>query len=361
MTLSKQPVKRKPVASKKRSAGHHHRGSHYIKSYWPYLPMAIIVSAGILLNSWIGSVNGSVLSYATNISHSGLLSGTNSERAANGLASLSSNSQLNTAAQNKAADMAANDYWAHTSPSGVTPWYWITASGYKYQTAGENLAYGFLTSSETIAGWMASPGHRANILNASFTEVGFGFVNVENYQGNGQQTIVVAMYASPYVSPKSTPAPAPTPTPAPAPTPTPSAVKPATKSPVATQPEQPTTAEESPAPTNETPPAVEEKEDTITPVATTKNNDPTPPKEPASKSVTRVEVITSANIAWTQFAVSMLVSMSILVFLLRHSFAWHKVLAKGEKFILHHPLLDIAFVTIATLGVIMLQTSGVIL
>jgi hypothetical protein len=56
----------------------------------------------------------------------------------------------------------------------------------------------------------------------------------------------------------------------------------------------------------------------------------------------------------------MLASIALLAFLLRHSFAWHKVLVRGEKFILHHPFLDIIFVAVATLGFILLQTTGTI-
>ena len=79
-----------------------------------------------------------VLAYATNVSHSGLLSYTNQNRSANGLAGLTLQSQLNSAAQAKANDMVAKDYWSHTSPDGRQPWDFITAAGYSYSTAGEN-------------------------------------------------------------------------------------------------------------------------------------------------------------------------------------------------------------------------------
>ena len=168
--------------------------------------MAVIVTLGILLNTWIGSLNRTVLGYATNISVTGLLDGTNQQRNANGLGSLSLNNTLSQAAQAKAADMSANDYWSHNSPSGATPWTFIGATGYAYQTAGENLAYGFTTSSDTITGWMNSPGHKANILHTSFSEVGFGIIDIANYQGKGPQTLVVAMYALPAAS-QTAPAP----------------------------------------------------------------------------------------------------------------------------------------------------------
>lgn len=352
MTLAKQPTRRRTSATRKRTAAHHHKNEHYIKAYWPYLPIAAIVSLGILLNGWIGGLNRNVLGYATNMSISGLLDGTNQQRAANGLGSLSLNDTLSQAAQAKAADMAASDYWSHNSPSGATPWTFIGAAGYSYQTAGENLAYGFTSSSDTITGWMNSAGHRANILNTSFSEVGFGIIDIANYQGNGAQTLVVAMYALPTVVAA--------PAPAAAATPTPVAVSAPTTQTTTTETTATPATEEQPA--AETPAAgsAEQKADTVVAVSETKQGDTGKAETSTSTSVPRLQVITSANVAWTQFALSMLVSVAVLIFLLRHSFAWHKFLVRGERFILHHPLLDIAIVGLATLGAILLQTSGVI-
>lgn len=353
MTLAKQSTRRPTSANRKRSAAHHTKNSHYIKAYWPYLPIAAIVSLGILLNGWIGTINQNVLGYATNMSVSGLLDGTNQQRVANGLGSLALNGTLSQAAQAKAADMAANDYWSHNSPSGATPWTFISATGYAYQTAGENLAYGFTSSSDTITGWMNSPGHRANILNTSFTQVGFGIIDIANYQGQGAQTLVVAMYALPTASsaPVTTASPATQTAPA------------ATSVPKSTAPVTATTETPAQQPTAEATPAsdtVAQKQDTVVPVSSTKIGETAKKDTSISTKVPRVEVITSANVAWTQFALSMLVSVAVLIFLLRHTFAWHKFLVKGEQFVLHHPLLDIGIVALATLGTILLQTSGVI-
>ncbi len=308
--------------------------------------MVAIVVAGIILNSWVGSINKNVLGYATDMSVSSLLSGTNNQRVANGLGALALNSMLSRAAQAKAQDMMTNDYWSHVSPSGVTPWYWITNAGYSYQTAGENLAYGFATSADTITGWMNSPEHRANILNTSYKDVGFGIINAPNYQGTGPETIVVAMYAEPYVTP----------------------------APIANNTQPLTTTKKvtasSTAPAAQTTPTKVEgptsaDTQTATPenTAKTPSSSTTPPKQTTpvpSSQISRVQLISSSNVAWSQFAVSMLASIALLAFLLRHSFAWHKVLVRGERFVLHHPMLDIAFVAIATLGFILLQSSGTI-
>lgn len=98
---------------------------------------------------------------------------TNDQRRANNLPPLNLNSQLNTAAENKAADMFAKNYWAHVSPDGTTPWYFIKGSGYSYVYAGENLARGFTTAGEVVDAWMASPDHRENELSPNYQDVGF--------------------------------------------------------------------------------------------------------------------------------------------------------------------------------------------
>lgn len=354
MTLTKPKTRRRAVvANKKRTANHHNKTSRYTKSYWPYLPIFAIIAAGFLLNSWLGQLHRSVLGYATNISISGLVAGTNAQRSANGLGALTLNAQLNQAAAAKAADMAANDYWAHTSPSGLTPWYFVSNTGYSYQTAGENLAYGFVTTDDTITGWMNSPGHRANILNGSYQEVGFATLDIPNFQGTGPQTLVVAIYAQPLYASVAVPAPA-------APN-TQSAPQKSVPTPVATTADQAPTEPAAAEPSAET--ALEpttQKQDTVVPASSTTKDAPVAKDTSASKPVARLQVLSSANVAWTQFAVSMLVSVGMLGFLLRHSLAWHKFLVKGEKFVLSHPFFDIGIVSFVVLGAILLQTSGVI-
>jgi len=120
---------------------------------------------------------------------------TNEERQSQNLSSLTVNSLLQKAAEMKANDMATKGYFAHTSPEGKTPWYWIDLSGYKYQYAGENLAINFNDSKDVTNAWMNSPTHRANIVKDKYTEVGTG-IATGIYQG--RQTIFVAqVYANP--------------------------------------------------------------------------------------------------------------------------------------------------------------------
>ena len=120
---------------------------------------------------------------------------TNEERETQKLPTLAINPLLTKAAELKASDMASKGYFAHTSPEGKTPWYWIDQVGYNYQYAGENLAINFTDSKDVTNAWMASPTHRANILKGKYTEIGTG-IATGIYQGN--QTIFVAqIYASP--------------------------------------------------------------------------------------------------------------------------------------------------------------------
>lgn len=113
---------------------------------------------------------------------------TNTKRKENGLPALSSNAQLSNAAAQKADDMFAKNYWAHNSPDGTTPWFFIKESGYSYVYAGENLARGFNNANDVVNAWMASPAHRANVLSSNFKDVGF---SVKSGKLNGEETFLV--------------------------------------------------------------------------------------------------------------------------------------------------------------------------
>lgn len=99
---------------------------------------------------------------------------TNQSRKAYNLSNLRMNPSLTIAAQKKAADMVKNQYFAHNSPAGKTPWDFIKGQGYNYIIAGENLAVNFYDSESLENAWMNSPGHKANILNRDFEDIGIG-------------------------------------------------------------------------------------------------------------------------------------------------------------------------------------------
>lgn len=337
MTLTKTKPKR-PSPDHRKRHGRHHRHSHeYVKTYWPYLPMVTIFAAGLIASSWVGSIHKNVLGYATDMSVASMLADTNQQRSDNNEAGLSLNDKLNQAAQAKASDMAARDYWSHNTPDGQTPWTFITAAGYNYQTAGENLAYGFATAADTITGWMNSPEHRANILNTSYHDVGFGIVNIANYQGSGPETLVVAMYGSlpseaaalsTPMTPTQAAKQAPAPTSAAAPAPEPAATPVSTAAPAASNPANDTAR----------------KQDTI---------------EPSQQRVTQLELV-SSNTPLNALAVVLLGGSAFAFLIVRHSWAWRRMLVKGEKFVLHHPVLDISAITVISAVLVLSHTAGLI-
>ncbi|MGW1747699.1 sigma-70 family RNA polymerase sigma factor [Streptomyces sp. NPDC002092] len=99
------------------------------------------------------------------------------ERAANGCGALTEDPRLEKAAQGHSDDMAARNFFDHTNPDGLDPGQRITAAGYKWSTYGENIAQGQQTPQAVMESWMNSPGHRANILNCSFKDIGVGVHN----------------------------------------------------------------------------------------------------------------------------------------------------------------------------------------
>jgi RNA polymerase sigma factor (sigma-70 family) len=98
----------------------------------------------------------------------------NKERAAAGCGPLTEDAQLEDAARAHSDDMAARGFFDHTNPDGADPGERITAAGYRWSTYGENIAMGQQTPQAVMDSWMNSPGHRANILNCSFKNIGVG-------------------------------------------------------------------------------------------------------------------------------------------------------------------------------------------
>ena len=105
----------------------------------------------------------------------------NEIRVSYGLKPLTLNWELSRVARIKSQDMVDRHYFTHTSPTYGSPFQMIKNFGLSYRTAGENIAYGSPTPQAVVNGWMNSSGHRANILNASFTQIGVGYVKSGNY------------------------------------------------------------------------------------------------------------------------------------------------------------------------------------
>jgi uncharacterized protein YkwD len=294
-------TKRTPqMHHKKRSGQHHKHSQHYVKPYLPYLPLIAIVGIGVLVNSTLTSHMHGVLGASTDITSTQLLADTNTQRSNDKESSLQLNTLLTEAAQGKADDMVTRNYWSHNTPDGRTPWSFINATGYQFAAAGENLAFGFGSSASIMNGWMNSPEHRVNVLDDIFTQVGFGIAKSPNFQGHGPETIVVAEYAEPA-----------------------SLV---------------TTASENGSVTT-LPAAV---------VST-----------PQAAKVSRIQSIYSKE-SWVIFAITLVTAAAILWFIIRHGLAFHRVVVKSEEFIIHHPMLDVAIVAVATVGILLTRTAGFI-
>ncbi|MEV5320904.1 CAP domain-containing protein [Streptomyces sp. NPDC052687] len=105
----------------------------------------------------------------------------NAERAKAGCSPVKSNAILTKAAQAHSEDMASHRTMSHTGSDGSSPGDRITRAGYNWSTYGENVAYGYSTPEQVMAGWMSSPGHKANILNCGFKEIGVGLAQPGNY------------------------------------------------------------------------------------------------------------------------------------------------------------------------------------
>ncbi len=208
MSNTKKKSIKKPVAVRKKAAITRKHMRRHVKmavvphkknNYRPHLVrwyglalLILVVLALIFGSNWLHS--GSVLGVQQPISTTHLLDDTNAQRAGNGYKPLVSNTALSKAAAMKAHDMFNHQYWAHVSPSGVTPWVWFSKAGYDYDYAGENLAKNFSSANSTLAAWMASPKHRANILNKHYTDVGFAVV--DGVLDGEPTTLIVAMYGS---------------------------------------------------------------------------------------------------------------------------------------------------------------------
>ena len=105
----------------------------------------------------------------------------NDIRKSYGLSELTENWELSRVARYKSQDMHDKKYFSHTSPTYGTPFNMMKKFGISYRTAGENIAMGYRTPQAVVDGWMNSSGHRANILNSSYKQIGVGYVADGNY------------------------------------------------------------------------------------------------------------------------------------------------------------------------------------
>ena len=170
-----------------------HKKAHLISWHGmlAYILIFILLQVSFTI---FGNYKPGVLGVNSNIDQKALIELTNQERAKAGLEPLTENSSLDTAAAAKASNMFQEDYWAHFAPSGKSPWDFISASGYKFSYAGENLAKNFYESDEVVSAWMASSSHKENIINPHYKEIGMAVV--EGVLNGQKTTLVVQMFGT---------------------------------------------------------------------------------------------------------------------------------------------------------------------
>ncbi|MFH1098378.1 MAG: CAP domain-containing protein [Candidatus Uhrbacteria bacterium] len=120
-----------------------------------------------------------------------IITATNESRATNNTHALEPDARLTSSATHKTADMLERGYFAHTTPDGHGPEYFIRAAGYPFVVAGENLAMGFAEPRAVIEAWAASPTHRRNLVDPEFDDVGVG-ITVGSY--GGEPTVLIAQH-----------------------------------------------------------------------------------------------------------------------------------------------------------------------
>ena len=172
---------------------------HAANDYRPHLIrryglLAILFFTIVLQYGAVYAQASAIQNNGTDISSYTLLEKTNLVRANKSLKALKENEKLTRAAQLKLDDMFANQYWDHTSPSGVAPWKWLNDVGYNYYAAGENLARDYSSTDAVINASLESNEHRKNVMSDVYTEAGFA---VGEGELDGQTTLlIVAFYGA---------------------------------------------------------------------------------------------------------------------------------------------------------------------
>lgn len=149
-------------------------GLSEIREVNPQISNPNLIYPGDILN--IPSINSGVLDYENEV-----IRLVNEIRVQNGLNELKADWQLSRVARYKSQDMKDNKYFSHTSPVYGSPFEMIRNFGISFRSAGENIAKGYSTPQAVVNGWMNSSGHRANILNSSYTRIGVGYVSDGRY------------------------------------------------------------------------------------------------------------------------------------------------------------------------------------
>lgn len=174
-----------------------HDKNDYKPHFFRELSVAILLFCSIFLLG--ASYGSSFFTHKTilgaSVAASVLIDLTNESRLAYNEAPLVKSEKLESAAKLKGEDMVKMGYFAHESPSGVTPWHWFKQVGYDFLYAGENLAVNFTESADVNKAWLDSPLHRENLLNVKFHEI--GIATVEGVYEDNPTIFIVQMFGTP--------------------------------------------------------------------------------------------------------------------------------------------------------------------
>jgi uncharacterized protein YkwD len=130
------------------------------------------------------------------ITRDSVLKSMNAYRAEKGLPTLRFDARLQKAAEDRMRDMEEQEYWAHESPQGRSPFTWLAAEAYDFAYAGENLACGFETTEVLVSSWMESPGHRDNIMSPMYVDCAIAIIDGST-RGRAVGKSVVVMFGRP--------------------------------------------------------------------------------------------------------------------------------------------------------------------
>ncbi len=144
-------------------------GLSEIKSANPHIKNPDLIYPGQVLT--IPGTDSTVLNFENEV-----IRLVNEIRVERGLKPLTADWELSRVARYKSQDMKDNNYFSHTSPTYGSPFQMIRNFGISFKAAAENIAKGQATPQAVVNAWMNSSGHRANILNASYTKIGVGYV-----------------------------------------------------------------------------------------------------------------------------------------------------------------------------------------
>lgn len=153
-----------------------------------YLATALLAAAAAYA---VAVAPPSIPATRTPITVESVLAEMNRIRAANGLAPFREDFRLRMAADDRMADMIALAYWSHQSPDGQSPFVFVPLRGYRHRMLGENLASGFETAELLVQSWLESKGHRENLLNPEFADVGIAVIDGSTLKRAAGRSVVV--------------------------------------------------------------------------------------------------------------------------------------------------------------------------